>query len=175
MGGDEHEALVREFAVPIPTEFGIWWQPAQKGEKPIPEPKPQRTDKANTKTAIAGVLARPSDCRPPGSHFSISFFPSWKQNRRGEGVGSNPRVLQRAVLAVGAKRRGLTRLPRSVHSSAKTWDGCFSKTPTPRTPPRRRCPVEWFATPRRMPGSAVLNPPRDSYAHARSAVRSCAR
>jgi hypothetical protein len=57
--------------------------------------------------------------RAPHSRFSLTFFPSRKQHRSGEGVGSSPRVLQRAASAVEAKRRGLTRFPRSVHSPAK--------------------------------------------------------
>ena len=54
-----------------------------------------------------------------GSHFSIPFFP-WleaTQERRGSRV--KPARSLCAAHAVGAQRRGLTRLPRSVHSSAK--------------------------------------------------------
>jgi len=59
----------------------------------------------------------------PGSHFFHPiFFHSWKHDRSGEGDGSSPRVLQRAAPAGEAKRRGLTRLPRSVHSPAKKWE-----------------------------------------------------
>jgi hypothetical protein len=60
-------------------------------------------------------------------------------------------------------------------SSGKNGIAASPMMPTPRTPPRRLCPVEWSATPRRRPRSAALNLPRDSYAHARSAARSCDR
>src|ERR1700686_3164342 len=45
------------------------------------------------------------------------FFDSWKQHRSGEGGLSRPHSLRR--LAVGAKRRALICLPRSVHSPTK--------------------------------------------------------
>ena len=43
----------------------------------------------------------------PDFHFSITFFPSWKQHRSGEGAGSSPHVL-------GA--------PRGGRSEAQTLD-----------------------------------------------------
>jgi hypothetical protein len=48
------------------------------------------------------------------------FFDSWKQHRSGEGGQSRPHSLRR--VAVGAKRRALTGLPRSVHSPAEKWE-----------------------------------------------------
>ena len=56
------------------------------------------------------------------SHFSITFFPSGTQDRSGEGGESRARGLGAFI---GAQRRPLTRLPRSVHSPAKKWDHLF--------------------------------------------------
>ena len=56
-----------------------------------------------------------------GTHppiFSITFFPSWKHTER-RGSRVKPARLVRAALAVEAKRRGLTRLPRSYTPGGK--------------------------------------------------------
>src|SRR5664279_5005490 len=59
----------------------------------------------------------------PGSHLFLTFFRWLEANRaerepcQGRGCGA----------IIGAKRRPLTRLPRSVHSSAKKWERCFSQ------------------------------------------------
>jgi len=53
------------------------------------------------------------------------FFDSWKQHRSGEGGQSRPHSLRR--VAVGAKRRALTGLPRSAHSPAEKWETTRSR------------------------------------------------
>jgi hypothetical protein len=63
----------------------------------------------------------------PSSHFFLTFFDSWKQHRSGEGGESRPRSMRR--VAVGAKRRALTGLPRSVHSRQKN-----GRSPVPARP-----------------------------------------
>ena len=59
----------------------------------------------------------------PGCHFSITFFPSGS-NTGAERSRVKPARSGRA--ARRSKRRGLMRLPRSVHSPAEKWDRCFS-------------------------------------------------
>jgi hypothetical protein len=60
-------------------------------------------------------LIAPRSWLPFFNHISLS----WKHDRSGEGGESRPRVL---CAFIGAKRRALTRLPRSVHSRWKKWD-----------------------------------------------------
>jgi hypothetical protein len=63
---------------------------------------------------VSWLFLRFSPC--PGSHFPSHFFHGWKQHRSGEGAGSRARVF---CAFIGAQRRPLTRLPRSVHSPAE--------------------------------------------------------
>lgn len=54
----------------------------------------------------------------PGSHFFLTFF-RWLEANRAEREPGQARTFFVRRAAVEAKRRGLTRLPRSVHSPAK--------------------------------------------------------
>jgi hypothetical protein len=64
----------------------------------------------------------------------LHFFDSWKQHRSGEGGWSRPHSSRR--VAVGANRRALTGLPRSVNSPAKKWEITRSRS-RPVFPARR--------------------------------------
>jgi len=82
------------------------------------------------------------------------FFDGWKQHRSGEGGKSRPHSLR--LVAVGAKRRALTGLPRSVHSPAEKWEITRSRDrqvfpaalSSVRLPPHRTVPGRRGSTPR---------------------------
>src|SRR5208283_2962391 len=69
-----------------------------------------------------GVFAYPAFALRPGSHFFLTFF-RWLEANRAEREPGQGRAAFCAF--IGAQRRPLTRLPRSVHSSAKKWDHRF--------------------------------------------------
>src|ERR1700681_1998120 len=71
-----------------------------------------------------GTVSSPRLLHRPPICFS-HFFDSWKQHRSGEGGQSRPHSLRR--VAVGAKRRAVTGLPRSVHSPAEKWEITHSR------------------------------------------------
>jgi len=60
----------------------------------------------------------------PSSHFFLPFF-RWLEANRAEREPGQARTFLVRRAAVEAKRRGLTRLPRSVHSLRKKWDHRF--------------------------------------------------
>ena len=55
----------------------------------------------------------------PASHLFLTFFPWLEAHRSGEGDESRARAFGAFI---GAQRRPLTRLPRSVQSPAKKWE-----------------------------------------------------
>jgi len=71
---------------------------------------------------------------PEGKFISSHLYPSGDKTGADRETGSSPRVFSGRRLAVGAKRRGLTRLPRSVQSSRKKWDGPMHVWPVPSSP-----------------------------------------
>jgi hypothetical protein len=80
----------------------------------------QRSNKLNYVSNLFSFLYRKPKSASSPLPFFLLFFPSWKQHRSGEGGLSRPHSLRR--VAVGAKRRALIGLPRSVHSSAEEWE-----------------------------------------------------
>jgi hypothetical protein len=66
---------------------------------------------------VSSLVLRSPSCSD--SHFFLTFFRWLEANRAERGDGSRARGL---CAFIGAQRRPLTRLPRSVHSPAKKWE-----------------------------------------------------
>ena len=72
-----------------------------------------------------GGIVRASESSAGRSSTQRNAWRPLRNERCSPRRAASPRVL--GVPAVGAQRRGLTRIPRSEHSPAKKWDHCSAR------------------------------------------------